>query len=99
MKAFVSEKSEFVKRLLWLSNFTVTAILNNCDVSWLRCSSDTKSGCSGTIGQPLHVTIIQDGGAGKFENQNKRFEIRFFPDTNPFIGKSWNNFNCKHYDL
>ena len=63
MKAFESEKSEFQKRLFWLSNLTVAAILNNCDVPWLLYCCDTKSDCSGTIAQPQHVTIIQDGGA------------------------------------
>ena len=32
MKALVFEKIEFQKRLVRLSNFTVAAILNNCDV-------------------------------------------------------------------
>ena len=54
MKAFVSEKSELQKRLFWLSNFTGAVILNICDVSWLPYCSDTKSDCSGTIGQARH---------------------------------------------
>ena len=31
--------------------------------TWLPYCSDTKSDCSGTIGQPSYVTVIQDGGA------------------------------------
>ena len=59
MKAFVFEKNKFQKRLFWLSNFPGAAILNNCDVTWLPYCSETKSDCSGTIGQPSYVTIIQ----------------------------------------
>ena len=40
-----------------ISNLPGAAILNNCDVSWLPYCSDTKSDCSGTIGQPRHVTL------------------------------------------
>ena len=57
------EKNEFQNRVFLFSNFLGAAILNNCDVSWLLYCSDTKSFCLITKGQPLHVTIIQDGGA------------------------------------
>ena len=66
-------RKKIQKRLFWLSNLPDAVILNNCDVSWLPYCSDTKSVCSGTMGQPRNVTIIQDGAPGKFESQNKRF--------------------------
>ena len=78
MKAFVFEKNKFQKRLFWLSNFPGTAILNNCDVTWLPYCSETKSDCSGTIGQPSYVTIIQDGGArGSLKAKISVFGIYF----------------------
>ena len=57
------EKNEFQNRVFLFSNFLGAAILNNCDVSWLRYCSETKSFCLITKGQPFDVTIIQDGGA------------------------------------
>ena len=59
MKAFVSEKKKkrISKTLLVAFKFQGVAILNNCDVSWLPYCSETKSVCSGTIGQPWYVTI------------------------------------------
>ena len=55
--------------LFSLSNFAGATILNNCDVLRLLYYSDTKSFCLITIGQPLHVTIIQDGDARKIWKQ------------------------------
>ena len=52
-------------RLFSLLNFAGAAILNNCDVLRLFYCSDTKSFYLITKGQPLHVTIIQDGDARK----------------------------------
>ena len=63
MEWFVSEINEFQKRVFWFLNFQGAAILNNCDVLWLLFCICTKSFCFKTIGQPWHVTIIQDGGA------------------------------------
>ena len=59
----LGEKNEFQNRVFLFSNFLGTAILNNCDVSWLLYCSDTKSFCLITKGQPFHLTIIQDVGA------------------------------------
>ena len=65
-KVFISGKVNFkIAYFHALSNFAGAAILNNCDVLRLLCCSDTKSFCLITIGQPLQVTIIQDGDARK----------------------------------
>ena len=56
-----------------IDDFLLRDILNYCDVKWLPFCYKTKALCLTTKGQPRHVTIIQDGGARKFENKNTRF--------------------------
>ena len=63
MESFVSEINEFQKRLFWFLNFLGAAILNNCDVSWWPYCFKTKALCANAKEQPLHIKIIQDGGA------------------------------------
>ena len=41
-----------------------------------------------TKGQPFHVTIIQDGGAGNFENKNKRFYNSFISGKRALLVKT-----------
>ena len=57
------EKNEFENHILLFSNSLGATILNNCDLSWLLYSSDSKSFCLMTKGQPFHATIIEDGSA------------------------------------
>ena len=61
-KSIYSGEKRISEWVFLFSNFLGTAILNNCDVSWLPFCYWTKSFCLITKGQPFHVTIIQDGG-------------------------------------
>ena len=54
-------------------NFLGAAILNNCDLSWLPYCFRTNALCVRTIGQPRHVTIIQDGGTQEIWKPKQAF--------------------------